>query len=275
MDAGLRKDQAARKAENSDLLDHAVRVGLVSYGVVHLLIAWLAVQLAFGEGSGKASSTGALHQLAQSGVGLISLYVVAAGFAALVVWQVIEALVGHTEEDGTKRIWKRLISAAKAVIYAALGVSAAKVALGSGSSSGKSSSTDTWTSRLMSVPAGTVLVGLVGVVIICIGGALVWRGWTEKFLRKLDAKGQGGDEGRAYTWLGKAGYIAKGVALAIVGVLFVYAAVTHDPEKSGGLDVALRKLLDQPFGAPLLVAIAVGIACYGLFCFAWARHLDR
>jgi hypothetical protein len=58
-------------------------------------------------------------------------------------------------------------------------------------------------------------------------------------------------------------------------VLFLYAAITHDPQKSGGLDEALRELLQKPFGAPLLVAVALGFACYGLFCFAWARHLDR
>jgi hypothetical protein len=272
MDTALRKDQVARRTENSDLLDWAIRIGLVSYGVVHLLVAWLAVQLAFGNRSGKASSTGALHQLAESGAGRTSLYVVTVGFAALVVWQAIEAVAGHTGEDGKKRIWKRIVSAAKAAIYLTLGISALKVATGSGSSGG---GTDTWTAKLMSVPAGAILVGIVGLVVVGVGAALAWRGWTDRFLKKLDAEGHSGESGRAYKWFGKAGYIAKGIALAIVGALFVYAALTHDPQKSGGLDTALTKLLGQPFGAPLLLAVAVGIACYGLFCFAWARHLDR
>jgi hypothetical protein len=69
--------------------------------------------------------------------------------------------------------------------------------------------------------------------------------------------------------------MAKGVAFAIVGGLFCYAAYTHQPKKSGGLDVALHKVLQQPFGQFLLLAIALGIACYGLFCFARARHLSR
>ena len=72
--------------------------------------------------------------------------------------------------------------------------------------------------------------------------------------------------------------IAPGKEVAaepIVGVLFLYAAVTHDPDKSAGLDQALHKLLQQPFGSPVLVLVALGFACYGLFAFAWARHLDR
>lgn len=272
MDTALRKHQIGRKADNSDLLDHAVRVGLVSYGVVHLLIAWLALQLAFGDRAGKASSSGALHQLAESGLGQASLYVVAAGFAALVVWQAFEAALGHRDEEGGKRTWKRVVSGAKVIIYATLGLSALKVATGSSSKGG---GTDTWTAKLMSAPAGPVIVALVGVVVVCVGGALVWRGWKEKFRSKLDVDGRTGKDGRAYVLFGKAGYIAKGVALAIVGVLFLYAGLTHDPQKSGGLDTALTKLLDQPFGVPLLAVMAVGIACYGLFCFAWARHLDR
>jgi hypothetical protein len=108
-----------------------------------------------------------------------------------------------------------------------------------------------------------------------VAGALVFRGWSEGFDSNLDAQGQTGKDGKAYQTFGKVGYISKGIAIAIVGVLFLYAAITHDPQKSGGLDEALHKLLQQPFGAPVLVLIAIGFACFGLFCFAWARHLDR
>ena len=73
---------------------------------------------------------------------------------------------------------------------------------------------------------------------------------------------------------GKMGYIAKGIAIGVIGVLFLYAAIDHSAKKSGGLDQALHKVLHQPFGPVLLFAISVGIGCYGLFCFARARHLS-
>lgn len=265
-------DRIGRKAEDSDALDHAVRVGLLSYGLVHLLLAWLALQLAFGERSGRTSSSGALHQLAQTGLGRGALYVVAAGFAALVLWQGIEAVFGHREEEGRKRLGKRVVSAVKVGIYATIGYSALDIAAGSDTKAG---GTDTWTSRLMALPLGVWLVGAVGLVVAGVGVNLVYRGWAEKFLDKLDLDGSTGRSGRAYALFGKAGYTAKGIALGIIGALFLSAAWTHDPQKSGGLDQALSQLLEQPFGAPMLVAVAAGIACYGLFCFAWARHLDR
>jgi hypothetical protein len=273
MDLTLGKRDLGRKADSSDLLDHAVRVGLVSYGIVHLLVAWLALELAFGHSEGKASSSGALHQLAESGLGRISLYVVGAGFIALAIWQGLDATVGHRDKDGVKRVGKRAVSGAKVVIYGALAVTALKTATSSGSSGG--SSTDSWTAKLMDAPGGPVLVGLLGLIVIAVAGALVWRGLTEKFREKLDVDGNTGKDGRAYVLFGKVGYVAKGAALAIIGGMFVYAALTHDPHKSTGLDGALKQLLDQPFGQPLLVAMAAGFACFGLFCFAWARHLDR
>ena len=75
--------------------------------------------------------------------------------------------------------------------------------------------------------------------------------------------------------LGKIGYVAKGIAFVMVGGLFVYAAADHRPKRSGGLDGALARLLDQPYGSWLLLAMAAGLACYGLFQLARARHLSR
>jgi Domain of Unknown Function (DUF1206) len=267
-----RARRAGRQADRSEWMDYAVRVGLVAFGAMHLLVAWLALRLALGHGSGSASSQGAFHQLAQTVPGRISLFVAGAGFGALVVWQALEAVWGHRDEDGGKRVVKRLTSAGKAVVYACLAGSAVTTATGGSSGGG---GTDGMTARLMRVPAGQVLVAVVGIGILVVAGALVWRGCTGSFSEKLDADGRHGSDGRAYLALGRAGYVSKGVAIALVGVLFLYAALTHDPKRSGGLDVALHKVLQQPYGGPLLVVIALGLACYGLFCFAWARHLSR
>jgi hypothetical protein len=265
-----RADDLGERARDSDWLDHAIRAGFIAYGIVHLMVAWLAAQLAFGEQEGSASSTGALQELAQQSFGTILIWVIAIGMFLLVLWRLLEAAVGDENEE-SGRLRKRLTSLAKAVIYGSIAVSAVRVATGSGSGGGS----DSMTAKLMDLPGGQLLVGAIGVAIIGYGANLVRRAWTEKFREHLDAEGKSGDTGKAYIWFGKAGYMAKGVAFAIVGGLFCYAAVTHKPKKSGGLDVALHKVLQQPFGEVLLLAIAVGIACYGLFCFARARHLSR
>jgi hypothetical protein len=261
-----------RGADQSYALDVAIRIGLLAYGVVHLLIAWLAVRLVFGRPGQSASSQGALHELARTSAGRLSLYVVAGGLLALAVWQLIEAAVGHRDARGGKRALKRATSAGKVLVYGTLGVSAFRTATGSGSGGGGTHST---TAKLMAMPGGPLIVAAVGVGIFVVAGFLVHRGLKDKFMKNLDIAGHTGNDGKAYRWFGRVGYVTKGLALAIIGGLFVWAAVSHDPQRSGGLDQALRKLLHAPFGGALLLAVAAGIACYGLFCFAWARHLEQ
>jgi len=257
---------------DSDWIDWVARAGLVAYGVVYVLIGWLALQLAWGDRSGKPSSSGALRELAQQPFGEILLWIVSIGMFLLALWQLIEAGFGHRDEDGKKRLAKRLASAGKAIVYIVIGYSGVKIAIGSGSS-GKGE--ETFTAKLMNLPAGQVLVAAVGLAIIGFGIFQLYRAWTEGFADKLDGEGRSGKSGTAYIAFGKAGYTARGVAFAIVGGLFVYAAVTHDAKKSGGLDQALFEVLDQPFGPVLLTLVALGLVCFGLFTFAQARHLSR
>lgn len=274
MDITNQVDRLGRRAHASDWLDHAIRVGLVSYGAVYLLVAWLALQLAFGEREGSPSSSGALQQLAEQPFGQVLVWLVAIGLFLLVGWRLLEAALGHRDKDGAARVRERVSSAGKAVVYGAIGVSAVRTATGSGGSGGKDG-TDSATARLMDLPAGQAIVVAVGVGIVGYGLFEIARAWTDKFAEELDPEGKSGHSGSAYLLFGKVGYVAKGIAIGIVGALFVYAGVTHEADKSGGLDQALYEVLDQPFGPFLLGAIAVGIGCFGLFCLARARHLAR
>lgn len=253
---------------DNDAFDGGVRVGLAAYGLVHLLVAYTALRLALGEQSGKANQQGALGQLAQSTAGRVGLVVVAAGFAILVVWQLVEAFRGHTNESGIKRVAKRAGSAGKAVVYAALAVTAAQKAFGE-RSGGR---TDALTAELMSAPGGRLLVGAIGLGIVGVGLYLCYHGLAERFVERLDLTANRGERRPLIVTLGKVGHVAKGVALATVGALFVTAAVQFQPKESGGLDQGLRTLLQQPFGPYLVAAVAVGLVSYGLYCLAWARH---
>lgn len=269
-----RAERAGDQVDDSEWFERAIRAGLVAYGVVHLLIAWLALQLAFGDKSGSASSKGAMQQLAEQPFGTVLLWLVAVGMLILVLWKLLDAWKGHDDEDDDKlKMAKKGFDVLKAVIYGSIGFSALKAAIGSGSS-GKGG-TDSTTATIMNWPGGQILVGLIGLAIIGYGANQVRTAYTEKFREKIGAGGMSGQAGRAYEIFGKVGYTAKGLAIAIVGGLFLYAAATHEAKKSGGLDQALKTVLEQPFGPFLLGIIALGIGCYGLFCFARARHLVK
>jgi len=74
----------AEQAGDSASLEGFARVGLIAYGVVHLIVGWLALQIAWGtSGSNSADSSGALETLADQPFGKILLWLVAVGLVAL------------------------------------------------------------------------------------------------------------------------------------------------------------------------------------------------
>jgi uncharacterized protein DUF1206 len=146
-----------------------------------------------------------------------------------------------------------------------LGISAVRVAIGAGSSS--SNQQKTLTARLMENGAGRVLVIVIGLVVIGIGARQLYKAYTRKFTEDLV-----GGVSEKTILLGRIGYAAKGVAFAVVGILFGWAAISYDPEKAGGLDAALHTVKEQPFGSVLLTILALGIAAFGVYCFVWSRN---
>ncbi|QNK80536.1 DUF1206 domain-containing protein [Nakamurella sp. PAMC28650] len=268
-EAGRDAEQQGKRVEQSEAFGALVMVGLIAYGVVHLLIAWIALQLAWTGGGGEASQQGALAQMAGSGIGDILLWITAIGLFALVLWQLFPAIWGYrSETDQKKKIARRLGAAGKAVVYLGIGISAVSTAAGHGKSGNRSEKS--MTARLLGVPFGRVLVVLVGIAVVVVGLRLAYRGIAKKFTDDLE-----GSVSPFVLRLGQIGHCAKGVAFAIIGVLFVVAAVTVDANRAGGLDSALRTLRSQPFGAILLTLMALGIAAFGAYCFAWSRHAKR
>ena len=261
----------ARKVADSSALTLLGRVGLVAYGLVNVLIGYLALQVAFSDRSSEADRSGALHTLAQQPGGELLLWVITIGLVALVLWQVAEAIWGyHAASTRKRRRMRRLTSLGQAGVFAVVAVTAAKVAAGGGAST--SAQQEAFTAKVLRLPMGQVLVGVIGAGVVVAAGFLVHRGLKRKFTEDLDLGRASQASRTAAIRLGQVGYVALGAAYCIVGVLVVVAAVTFDPDKAGGLDQALSTLARQPYGALLLTVIALGVFCYGGYCFFDARY---
>ena len=100
-DVSDQAQQMGRRADNSPWMDRGVRFGMVCYGVVYLLVAWLALQLALGHQGSNASNKGALQLMAKQSFGPVLLWLIAIGLTVLVVWRALEALIGHREYDAS------------------------------------------------------------------------------------------------------------------------------------------------------------------------------
>lgn len=257
---------AGRIAQNPTFARFA-RAGFVMTGIVHLIIAYIAVRLAFG-GGGTADQSGAMAQIAAAPGGRAVLWFAVLAFLLMALWRLAEAVFGRASEPGEdstkKEAFRRAKALAVAVVYAALALTAFTFARGGG----KSSSGDSrgLTARLMQNTAGTVALVIGAVVILAVGGYYVYKGVTGRFMEDLDTRGT------TVRRLGTTGYVAKGSAIGAIGVLVVLAVTSSEPDKAAGLDGALKTLGAQPYGVVLLVIAALGIAAYGLFGFVQAKH---
>lgn len=261
---------AAVQAKDSNTLEVGARAGLVAYGIVHLLIAGLALQVAWSHDSESASQQGAMQSVAQAPLGTVLLWVAGLGLVALALWQATETIWGHREGAGLAM--KRLGSVGRVILYAALAWTAIKTALGSGGGGGGSQE-EGLTARVMGAPGGRFLVIAVAIAILAIAGRQIHKAWTQSFKDDLRAAATMGRSGRSVVRLGQVGFASKGVAIGGVGALFAWSAITFDADKAGGLDDALSTLLEQPFGAYLVTLVALGFAAFGAYCFVWSRHL--
>ena len=256
----------AEDAADSKPFIIAARAGYVAAGLLHILIGVIAVRVASG-GSGSPDQAGAMSSLASTPFGGILLWACAIGCCALALFLLSEVFFPPQRLDGKEDVIYRLKNGGKAEVYAAIGIGFAQYALGGGGGG----STQSTSAALMASPAGPALLLAIGVGILIVAGYFVYSGVTQKFEEHLSGK-PSGSTGKAITMLGTIGYVAKGIALGVLGILVITATVTHDPEKSSGLDGALKSLQEQPFGVYILGAVALGLIAYGVFMVVRSRY---
>lgn len=256
-------EQAVREAAKSGPVRMLARVGLVAYGVVHLLMAWLAIQVASGDG-GKADKTGALQAIAATTGGAWLLWLTAFGLGALVIWQLVELVWGE------RRLRARILHLGEAVLFGYLAYAAVKLV-----TAGKSTSDADQISlvaRLLARPYGKYVLAALGIAVLVAAGILIHRGLTRDFQRTLDLRTASPTTRRTTVRLGQVGYAALGTVYGIAGALVVIAALRSDPSKATGLDTALKTLAAQPYGVALLLVAAAGLAAFGAFAMLDARY---
>lgn len=259
---GIRR--AAREAESAPALRVLARSGFAANGAVHVLIGILVLVVAFG-GDGETDQAGAFKTVAAAPLGFALLWVIALALWSLALWHALEAFLARGE--AARRWGLRASEAGQALVFAALGVIAAAVALGARPDADESAQS---ASRgLLAVPGGVFLLGAIGLGVAIAGIAFVVMGVRRSFRSKMSIPA--GDLGRVVTALGVVGFVAKGIALGVIGVLLIVAAVEVDPDAAGGLDSAVQALLDLPAGPWLAGIVGAGLIAYGVFCGFRAR----
>ena len=81
-----------------------------------------------------------------------------------------------------------------------------------------------------------------------------------------------GRTGALVTLMGIVGFVAKGVALVIIGLSLLVAAVRLEPRAAGGLEGAIKALLVLALGPWMAGLVGLGLFAYAVFCVFRARY---
>jgi len=135
--------------------------------------------------------------------------------------------------------------------------------MGESSGGGDGERVESWTAKLMSVPFGQWLVGLAGVATLGAGGYYFYKAYSEKYKSHLRRTGLT----EKLDPVVKAGLVAHGVVVGIIGGFLIYAALTAEPGQAGGLGQAFETVRQMAFGRILLILLTVGLIGFSIYCF--------
>ena len=264
----LRPGNAGNGFVNSAAFEWLSRAGFVARALIYAIIGLLALKVATGQGGRLTNQQGALHTVANQPFGKLLLTLVAIGLAGYALWRLVRAALGHGPE-GSDSGFDRIAALGSGLAYGAMCVIAIEILLGANSSGGNTKKT---TAGVLGWPGGTWIVGIAGVAMIGIALYQGYRGVTKKFLD--DAK-IGEMNPRVKTligWLGTTGLLARMIVFGLIGIFLIRASIEYDPRKAVGLDGALAKIVDRPYGPLALGVVAAGLIAFALYSLTDARY---
>jgi hypothetical protein len=264
-----RLERAAVRINSNPTVRAAARIGLGANALVHGLIGALAIGVANGYG-GQADQTGALDAISQTPGGFFILWSAAIALGGLALWQFSDAAFVSAAARRT-RVARRLGDMFRSIGF--LSVGAGTLIFAAGGRSENEAVTHSVSEKLLGTPWGITILLLSGLIVGTVGGTSIYRGVSRTFRQEI--AGMSGVTILIVDVLGVLGYVAKGFALLVVGLLAVLAVIHTEPDQAGGLDGALKYLATLPSGSVLLDLVGAGFISYALYLIARAIYLPR
>lgn len=251
-------------------LESVMRVGWAAKAVVYSLMGLIAVAIArSGRSDEDASPEGALSVVMERTAGRVLLGVLAVGLVLYGLWRVFT--VALVRGSGARPWAERVGYGFSAVFYLMLAWTAVRSVL-AGRDPERSSTVEDLSSALLGSNAGRVLVGVGGVVTILVSLYFARTAVTRSYRDDLDLDAAGERECHVVDVSGVVGWSGRATVTFLVGLFVTVAAVTADPSEARGFDRSLRRLAEHDPGAWAVLASALGLVTYGVFCLVSLRH---
>ncbi|MEP6696723.1 MAG: DUF1206 domain-containing protein [Pseudonocardiales bacterium] len=234
----------------------------------YLLLAALAGNVAVGhrEHGHQTNANGALSEVARTPVGVFLLVAAAVGFAAFGIIR----LAGAYSDRSTGRL-RRLSTAGQALLYLAMAAATTSFVLGRRSTGSEQQQRST-AQHLVVLPAGRVLLAVIGVSVL---GVCAWQvrvAWSGYYADSLESSGMSPAVTRLAALTGTIGIVARALSFAPIGCFLIVAAVTADPRQARGLDGLLLELTRHGWGRALVAFVAAGFVTFAVYTLVEARY---
>ncbi|HJZ61377.1 MAG TPA: DUF1206 domain-containing protein [Miltoncostaeaceae bacterium] len=261
--------RTAKRFTNTLAFEALARSGYVARGLLYVIIGYLAIRLAEGQGTQPPGQQGALRTIESQPGGRALLVAMAVGLGAYALWRIAEGFVGETPEAGRHSAFERIGAVASGIAYAVFCLLA--VDLLRGSSTNSSQGPSKAASGVMGWTGGRELVGAAGVVLLSVAAYQAYYGLSRRFLEDSKAAEMHPAVRKGFTAVGMVGITARAVAFALIGIFILKAAIDYKPREAVGLDGALARLASHSSGTVLLIVVACGLIAFGVYSLADAR----
>lgn len=239
-----------------------MQAGYTGRGLVYLAVAGISLYSIWHGGAAQDTSS-ALGWLEGTWAGAVVLFLILLGMLAYAIWRALDAVFDLEcyGSDG-KGIVARAGMFVTGGLHLGIGLVAFSLLFGGGGSE-EGSGIPQYVGAVMQWPGGRWIIGLVAVIIMAAGAHYLRQGWKATYRQHLRAS-------RFTTrWnpVLRAGVIAHGVVIGVIGLLFMFAALRADPQAAGGVGEAFSWLSGQLYGRLLVISVCVGLAGFAIFCF--------
>lgn len=261
-----------RGAPLGALTELACRGGYLARGFIYLSIGTMAVMAALDLTPKAQGSRGVLEAWAHWPFGVVLLWLAGLGLYAFAGWRLLQSVFDADRQGGgLVAIASRLGQAVSGVVYGALGVSVFGLidTLEDLTEADDQVQTRRAVAAVLELPGGELLIAAAGLFILGAGVGNIVQVFGRDFCRPLAC-----DEviGRWAPWVGRAGYLGRGIAFLPVGALMLTAGLKARSQEVTGIGGALQMMEGQPYGEALMTTVALGLIAFGVFAFIEARY---
>lgn len=250
------------------------RLGYSARGVVYLIIGGLALLAAFGEGGKTTDSKGAIMEIMNKPFGNIMLVILIIGLFGYATWRFIQAVKdADSHGKSAKGLAIRSGLFISAITHSLLAIWAIRLLLGSDNNSGSGNQTVENGKAFLETDFGQIGLGAVGLIIIGVGFAHIYKGWQSRFERYMNIPAE------QHTWaqpVCRFGLIARGVVWCIVGWFLIKSAMMAGGGEIKGMGEALASLRSADYGGWVFGTVAAGLFAFGIYSLLEAiyRRID-